>query len=344
MNANELQILLTAKSTIGPVLKQGSNEVEASAGHMSKAFGKLGDFAKTATLAVAGLGIGALAAGVSFMKSAAEEQVGMDRLRTAVENTGRAWDEHLNGVIEAGISMMEKSTAFSDGDMRDSLALLVSSTGDVQDAQDRMRIAMDLARGTGMDLVTASKLLGKVTDENIGVLGRYGITVKKGADATDLLDEVTRRFGGQAEAFAKTATGQWQIFNNQVDNLKEDIGAGLLPLFTEGAKLATGFIDALRGGGKLEAVSAWFQNAAKIIGELFGVITGSAPSMWGQFAEDKGAQVGIEKLVQFSGFPFVFGADTLRQTPATQVLATIALLVDVAEKKTKGGGENGRRS
>src|SRR3989442_13135493 len=64
-------------------------------------------------------------------------------------------------IIEKNIAAMERTTAFSDGEMRDALSVLVAQTGDVDDAFNRMALAQDMARGTGMDLMPGSNLMGK---------------------------------------------------------------------------------------------------------------------------------------------------------------------------------------
>ena len=46
------------------------------------------------------------------------------------------------------------------------------------------------------------------------------------------MDQLSAKVKGQGEAFAQTAQGQMQIFNIQMGNLKETIGAAVLPAFT----------------------------------------------------------------------------------------------------------------
>ena len=51
----------------------------------------------------------------------------------------------------------------------------------------------------------------------------------KQATAAAVIDLVRQKLGGQADAYSKTASGGMKVFNAQMDNLKEKIGAGLLP-------------------------------------------------------------------------------------------------------------------
>lgn len=187
--------------------------------------------------AAAGIGA-AIFAGIDFVKQAAEEEAGIKRLAAAVDAAGGSWEKQGAGIEE--VIRQRQKLAFSDDDLRSSLALLTAITGDSDEALRRQAVAMDFARGANIDLGTASKLLGKVTDETVNVLGRYGIRVKEGADATDVLALVQQKFSGQSQAFADSTAGKWARVNIAFDNIKETIGAALLPVVTKLAdKLAT---------------------------------------------------------------------------------------------------------
>lgn len=219
MAANEVAILVRAKDEASKVFK----DVQSNASTMSKGLKVAGG--------VAAVGIGAAGFALAgFVKQAAAEQVGIERLRVALKNTGASWDTYekrIDEVVVAG-----EKLAFSDDQIRDSLSALTAATGDVDEAIRRQEIAMDLARGTGLDLATASKLVGKVSEENTQVLKRYGIELKEGATEQEALAEIQAKFAGQSEAFAETSTAKWEIFNNQMDNIKETIGTALLPVVT----------------------------------------------------------------------------------------------------------------
>jgi hypothetical protein len=273
----------TAELVIALLAKDAASSVLGNVGAKLEGLGRAGDIAKIGLGALtAGIGA-AVVAGIGFAKAAADEEQGVERMRQAITNTGQNWRDYSDD-IEETIFRMERLTAFSDGEMRDAMSTLISQTGDATEALKRLPIATDFARGAHIDLATASKLLSKVTDENVNALARYGIHMQKGADATEVLAEVQKRFSGQSEAFANTAAGKWQIFQNQMDNLKEDIGGALLPAFSGLADVATGAIDAIRGAlanpavqGAITAITEGLGVAKQIVVELFGVISGSAP-------------------------------------------------------------------
>lgn len=205
----------------------------------------LGGLAKTAAIAIGATAVALTGVAAIAIKAAMEEQVGIDRLSQAIDSNGGSWDK-LGANIEGQVAKWSKLSAFSDGEMRDALTVLVNTTGNAGTAMERLPIAMDFARGAGIDLGTASKLLGKITDETTSVLSKYGIRVDKNADSTDVLAEVQKRFAGQAQGYANTAAGAWTIFHNELDNLKEDVGTALLPIFSTFVKTATEGIDRLR--------------------------------------------------------------------------------------------------
>lgn len=231
--------------------------------------GGIGGMAKTAAigLGVATAGVGALAiAGFSFVKAAAEEEASVARLDQAIRNAGGAFEENIEWSKKT-VAEGER-LAFSDDQVRSGLALLVAQTGDYEEAQHRARVAMDLSRGANIDYETAAKLTGKITEENVQVLKRYGISLKAGATETEALAEIQKRFGGQAEEFGESAQGSWLRFQNQIDNVKEAIGAGLLPIFTRGSQIMADFLT--RHQPDIERLSLLF--GEKLAGALRSVV------------------------------------------------------------------------
>ena len=158
---------------------------------------------------------------IEMAKGAAEDAASTAKLQQAVTNAEGSFDGHA-AAIDTAISNGQK-LAFSDDQVRDGLAILTATTGDADEAMRRIGIAQDLARGTGMDLVTASKLVGRVNDENVNVLSRYGIQVDKNATAQDLLNAVDGKFGGQAATFAASDAGKMAIMTDKVGELQEQL-------------------------------------------------------------------------------------------------------------------------
>jgi len=176
------------------------------------------------------------------VRASREEEVGITRLATAVDNAGLSWREH--GAAIERIIQARQRLAYSDGALRDSLSILVAQTGSVTDALRLQLLAADVARGKNIDLATASELVGKVAQGNTAVLTRYGIVLDKNATAQEALAALQARFGGQAEAYAATAQGSADRLATAWENAVESVGGavgGVLPIVANAATAWSGF-------------------------------------------------------------------------------------------------------
>lgn len=113
---------------------------------------------------------------------------------------------------------------------------------------------VDMAAKMGKDLPDAALLLGKALDspsEGLGALTKAGLRlssdqenlIKKMVSVNDItgaqaiiLKEVESRFGGVAEAMAKTDAGKLEQAKVKIDNLAESIGTKLLPSLAQASK------------------------------------------------------------------------------------------------------------
>lgn len=189
-------------------------------------------------------------------KAAAADEQATKRLEQALRLVGGAFEDNKRKVdarIESG-----QKLAFTDDQVRDSFQTLLAATGDVDEALRRQALAMDLARGAGIPLEKASLLLGKVTEENVQVFKRMGITLKEGSSEAEAFAAVQAKFGGQAKVYAESTAGQFEITKIQMGELKEQIGTALMPVMVGLAKFAVEtLIPALQRFGD------WFEVEAK---------------------------------------------------------------------------------
>jgi hypothetical protein len=215
---------------------KGKDEASSTLDNVEKKAGGLGSALSGVTKIAGGF---VLAEGImkapdflmSAAQAAADDAASVAQLQKAVENTGVSWDAYrgqLEGVVESG---MKKG--FTDDEQRQSLALLMAQTGDATEAQKRFAIAQDLARGANIDLTTASKLTGKVTEENANVFKRMGISLEKGASEAEVFAALQQKFGGQADTYAQSTAGQMAAAKIQMSELKESIGYLVLPIMTK---------------------------------------------------------------------------------------------------------------
>jgi hypothetical protein len=216
-------------------------ELNKTARTLSKTAGTLNaPFAAAAQGFAIAAGAAVAVGGAMFAaaKAAAEEDASIARLNATISaNTNITEDQRraMDAAVES-----RQNLAFSDDELRDSLARLIPRTGDVTKAIELQGIAADFARLRGVSLATASDLVGKVFSGNTSILSRYGFTVEEGATATEALAMIQNAAAGQAEAYADTVAGSLEIIKNGIDNTVEDIGRVVLPIL---AKVLTAFRD-----------------------------------------------------------------------------------------------------
>jgi hypothetical protein len=230
----QLNILIRAKDEASKTFADLAKNAEG----MSKTYKVAGAAMLAASTAIAvGLAL--------CVKAAAQEQAGIERLRIAMSNVGLSYDEASKS-LEGWIDKQAQTTAFADDEQRQSLSSLIALTGDLAESESLLTTAMDLARWKSIDLVTASDLIAKVYAGNSGILARYGIIVKQGATATEALTEIQRLAAGQAKAYGQTLSGQFERLRNNVGDLKEAIGAVLMPVVTRIVELINQFVQVLK--------------------------------------------------------------------------------------------------
>jgi len=179
-------------------------------------------------VAITGIGAAMTAFLGSAVKGAADEEAQLIRLSSVLSNVGVAYD-NVRGDIERYLTETEKATAVNEDELRESLIQLVNITGDYQKALKLLPLALDLAAAKGINLSTASMLIGKVAQGNTTMLARYGIVLKEGASASEALAAIQARVGGTAEKYGKSTAGAMAQIKNSIDALMESIGYVLLP-------------------------------------------------------------------------------------------------------------------
>jgi hypothetical protein len=217
--------------------------------------------AKAGKIAALGLGAGLAAVGIGLKKSvdaALEAEKAQTRLDAAFKSANVTAKERATAMD--AVSRTSARAALDDEALMDTLGRLTRVTGDASKAQEGMAIASDLARGRGIELEAATKIVEKAYLGNVGALKRIGIEIPKVTEAQDALkassekataeqikaakaadDTATRQsaiaalqkqYAGAAEEYGKTAAGAQDRFKVAVENLQESIGQKLLPVVT----------------------------------------------------------------------------------------------------------------
>ena len=181
-----------------------------------------------AAAALAGLG----AVAFDAVKGAMEDAAAQEQLARNIRGVTNASDSAIKK-NEDFISSLSMSTATADDELRPALAKLVTGTENLEEAQTGLRLAQDIAAGTGKDLATVSDALAKAyagNDKGLKALDpRMKTLLKDGLDVEGAMSVLADTFGGDAAAAADTAEGRFKRLSIGLAETKESIGAALLP-------------------------------------------------------------------------------------------------------------------
>ena len=207
-----------------------------------------------ATLSIDGFKQGIQAA-YEFARSSLQEWSKQEdayrRLGVALSSAGLAAPSVTEQMIGLGESFA-KTTTYSD-DLLQEMEVLLVQVGRV--APDQMRAALqastDLASGLGIDLRTATLLVGKAFAGETGTLARYGVVLDetrvKAEGAGYVIDQLEQKFGGQAAAAVTTLSGQVAQAGKSWDEFKEAIGRAVAPVVVLAVQTMTLAVEKLGG-------------------------------------------------------------------------------------------------
>ena len=254
----------------------------------SRSVGKWGGpIAKGAMFAAAGLATGAAAAGVALVgmgKNAAADAQAQRRLAITLKNTAKATKGQI-AQTEDWISKTASATGVTDDQLRPAMERLTRSTGDVGKAQRDMNLALNISAGTGKSVEAVAAALAKGNDGNTASLARLGLKVKDSSGRMKSMKQISKdlakQFKGQMAGAADSVQGKIARLTNNWDEMKEGIGAKLLPVASKlsdwmlktGMPAIQGVVDVISkaAGPALEMLSGAFDKGGGLA-EYFGRI------------------------------------------------------------------------
>jgi hypothetical protein len=160
--------------------------------------------------------------------SFAAQESAQRRVQAALIAQGNATPEVIKQYGDMA-STFQRTTVFADELVMEMQALLTQVGNVMPDQMEgALKAATDLASGLGIDLRTATLLLGKAFEGETGTLKRYGIVIDeaklKTEGASAVMNAIQQKFGGQAQSEVDTYAGQIQQLGNAWDDLKERLG------------------------------------------------------------------------------------------------------------------------
>jgi cell division protein FtsB len=206
---------------------------------------RVADFGKKAALAFAAAGAAAIAFGVSAVKAAAEDQAAQQKLNDTIKATTDATAQQIAG-IDRYVTSISIAAAKTDDEIRPALERLARSTGDVDEAQKLLSLALDLSAASGKSLETTTNALAKANEGSNTALKKLGLGLDenylKTASNDEIVKQLTETYGNFSENQAATAENRFKSMSIAINESKEAIGAALLPVAEQ---LATFVLETL---------------------------------------------------------------------------------------------------
>jgi hypothetical protein len=158
-------------------------------------------------------------------------QAGLEAQLQALGLSTHAYGDEIERVVNRQSALAK----IDDEDVKRSLTILLRATGNLTDAYKLNALALDIARARHMDAAHAAAVVAKVYGGNVGAARRLGIVLEKNISPMQALVELDRQFADQAVRAGSKPSEAFEGLHITIKNLKEELGAGLLP---EAAKAA----------------------------------------------------------------------------------------------------------
>lgn len=169
--------------------------------------------------------------GEACLKSFGDSEKAASRLDMAIKNQGIT-AQGYSGYLQDQAKALQLVTVHSDEVIMETMTLLTTFGLAGKELSRANKAAMDLSSGLGIDLRTATLMVGKAWVGETGSLSRFGIKIDETLSSSQKFDavmgQIQARFNGAAAAEARTYAGQVEILKNQFDELKEKIGSDLV--------------------------------------------------------------------------------------------------------------------
>lgn len=244
----------------------------------------------------AAMGFAALAGGAlySFAKAADEAHQSEIKLQNSMQNSPALANTNIKVFKDLAQAIQGKTAA--DGDeVLGSMAVLAQFRLTEQQIKTVTPLVVDYARKMGVDLDTAAKNVGKALNGKATALQKTGIKIDENVYKTDRLRAVTdglrSTVGGFAEQEGQTFSGKLERLKNQMNDLKESIGSGVIstvgPLLNSFGKVAQGASEVNdKTGGMVGTIAS--------VGVGVIALGGAVSFLSGQFIKLRAQMIGAE--------------------------------------------------
>lgn len=247
----DLDELKTQVTELEKTYGRADDAAKKSAENADKSFNKLGDSLKDlgkkviAAFAVERI----IAFGKASVQAYAEAEKGAQKLRAAVGATG-GLEKDFKALTEQA-EQLAKITIFDDDQVKAAQTLALQFGLNSAAVTKLIPKVADFAAATGQDLSAALQaVLGGINGQVDG-LKRFGIQLDTTASRNErfgvVVDQLTAKFNGQAEALTQTLGGSITQAEKAFGELQETVGEALAPAVTAAAEAVTALFTTLQG-------------------------------------------------------------------------------------------------
>ena len=204
---------------------------------------------------------------VDFAKASVKAYLANQKATTQLANTVKNLGfEVANADIQKFVEELSLASGVAKDSLIPGMQKLLQVTGNVATSQSLLKTAIDVSRGSGVDLTTVVGDLANAYVGNNRGLKKYGLGLTaaqlKVATFSTVLASFNRNFAGASQANLQTTAGKIDLITNAAKEATIVIGSGLVDAFTSltaggsvsgATTVIMGFADALaaleRGAG-----------------------------------------------------------------------------------------------
>jgi hypothetical protein len=216
--------------------------------------------------------------GVNGVKAFIADDAAAKRLAQTLSNLGL---EGATAAVEANVDSLQRAAGVADDVLRPALGRLLTSTGNVAEANKLLALAVDVSAGTGRDLNQVVQALARASDGSTAGLSRLGAGLDKATLATGDMDLITKQlaatFGGQASVKAASFQGQIDRVGIAFGELQESFGRGFM------AGVVSGFNDGRNAGDQLADTLQALEPTFYDLGQTIGGVVQYVPQLMAGF-------------------------------------------------------------
>lgn len=166
------------------------------------------------------------------VKAFAENEKSAVRLANVVKNLGQAFE--IPG-IERNLDEISAKFGYQGEVLREAFQKLITVTGSATKSQELLNLSLDVAAGSGQDLLTVNQDLAAIYSGNTKGLKKYNLGLTQAELKTinfeDAIKLLGKTFKGSAGQELTTFSGKMRVLGEAAGNAQEIIGTGLVDAF-----------------------------------------------------------------------------------------------------------------